>query len=113
MAIKPEADQAYFRSRPEERDLASRLDEGFDITYGHTWGGLAMWLSEPKSHMRERFGFAKELLTIYSEHKRTDARVLTAIEHISRTPEFKHRMERAIVLLVHRGNADETRQLLQ
>ena len=113
MAIKPDADQAYFRSRPEERDLASRLDEGFDITYGHPWGGLGMWLSEPKSHMRERFGFAKELLTIYSEHTRTDARVLTAIENISRTPQFKHRMERAIVLLVHRGNSEDTRQLLQ
>lgn len=113
MAIKPEADQAYFKSRPDERDLAIRLDEGFDVTYGHTWGGLAMWLSEPKPHMKERFGFAKELLTIYSKHMRTDARVLTSIENISRTPEFKHRMERAIVLLVHRGDAEQTRQLLQ
>ena len=72
-----------------------------------------MWLSEPKPHMKERFGFAKELLTIHSKHKRTDARVLTSIENISRTPEFKHRMERAIVLLVHRGNPEQTRQLLQ
>ena len=113
MAIKPEADEAYFKSRPDERDLASRLDEGFDVTYGHSWGGLAMWLSQPKSHMRERFGFAKELLTVYSKHERTDARVLTSIEHISRTPEFKHRMERAIVLLIHCGDAEQTRQLLQ
>lgn len=113
MAIKPEADTAYFSSRLEERALASRLDEAFDVTFGHSWGGLAMWLAEPKSHMRERFGFAKELLTLYSEHTRTDARVLTAIENISRTPEFKHRMERAIVLLVHRGNEDDTRRLLR
>ena len=113
MAIKAEADNAYFKSKPEERELATRLDEGFDVTYGHSWGDLAMWLSEPKSHMRERFGFVKELLAIYSKHIRTDARVLTAIENISRTPEFKHRMERAIVLLVHHGDPDETRQLLQ
>ncbi len=113
MAIKPEADDAYFRSRPDERELANRLDEGFDVTYGRTWGDLAMWLSEPKSHMRERFGFAKELLVIYSKHHRTDARVLTAIENISRTPDFKHRMERAIVLLIHQGDQEETRQLLQ
>lgn len=113
MSIKLEATEAYFNVRPQERDLASRLDEGFDVTYGRSWGDLAMWLSEPKSHMRERFGFAKELLTVYSQHKRTDARVLTAIENISRTPEFKHRIERAIVLLVHQGDKIETRQLLQ
>ena len=64
MGIRPEADSAYFRSRPEEQELANRLDEGFDVTYGRSWGDLAMWLSEPKSHMRERFGFAKELLVI-------------------------------------------------
>ena len=113
MAIKLEADEAYFKSHPEERDLAGRLDEGFDVTYGHSWGDLAMWLCEPKSHMRERFGFVKELLAIYSKHNRTDARVLTAIENISRTPQFKHRMERAIVLLVHHGDPADTRQLLQ
>ena len=113
MAIKLEADEAYFKSRPEERDLANRLDEGFDVTYGHSWSELAMWLAEPKSHMRERFGFAKELLAVYSKHNRTDARVLTAVENISRTPDFKHRMERAIVLLIHNGDPEETRRLLQ
>ena len=113
MAIRPEADHAYFNSRPMERDLASRLDEGFDVTYGRSWDDLGMWLSEPKPHMRERFGFAKELLTIYSRHMRTDARVLTTIENISRASQFRHRMERAIVLLIHRGNRDDTRQLLQ
>lgn len=113
MAIRTEADQSYFMARSEERALASLLDEGFDVTFGRSWGGLGMWLVEPKTHMRERFGFAKELLALYSNHQRTDARVLTSIEHISRTPEFKHRMERAIVLLVHRGDDDDTRQLMQ
>ena len=113
MAIKPEADQSYFMRRATERALASLLDEGFDITFGSGWGGLSMWLAEPKPHMRERFGFAKEVLTLYSKHERTDARVLTTIEHISRTPEFKHRMERAIVLVIHCGDADVTRELVQ
>ena len=113
MAIKPEANDAYFGSRPEERNLASRLDEGFDVTYGRSWGELAMWLSEPKTHMRERFGFVRELLVIYSKHQRTDARVLTAIDNISRASEFRRRIERAIVLLIHCGEPEETRQLLQ
>src|SRR4051812_6412683 len=113
MGIKLEADDAYFRARNDERELALRLDEGFDVTYGESWGDLSMWLLEPKVHMRERFGFAKELLSVYSKHRRTDARVLTAVENISRAPEFKHRMERAIVLLIHQGDAEETRLLLQ
>ena len=113
MGIKPAANEAYFKFKTEEQELASRLDEGFDVTYGNSWGELAMWLCDPKSHMRERFGFSRELLGIYSKHPRTDARVLTAIENISRRPEFKHRMERAIVLLVHNGDPEETRNLLK
>ena len=113
MAIKPEAYEAHFNSRPEEQNLANRLDEAFDITYGRAWNDLAIWLSEPKPHMRERFGFAKELLSVYSKHKRTDARVLTAIEDVSRKSQFRHRIERGIVLLVHHGDSEDTRQLLQ
>ena len=113
MAIKPDAYTAYFNSRSEEQNLANRLDEAFDVTYGRAWNDLAIWLSEPKSHMRERFGFAKELLTVYSKHKRTDARVLTTIEDVSLQSQFKHRIERGIVLLVHHGDSEDTRQLLQ
>ena len=113
MAIKPAAHDAYFDSRPEERALANKLDEGFDVTYGRPWGELAMWLSEPKTHMRERFGFVRELLVIYSKHPRTDARVLTAIDNISRTSEYRHRIERAIALLVHCGKPEDASQLLQ
>jgi hypothetical protein len=77
MAIKREADDAHFMSHPEEREVALRLDEGFNITFGRPHGELAKWLAEPTPHVAERFGFAKELLVIYSRHQRTDARVLT------------------------------------
>lgn len=113
MAMRLNADEAHFRSHLEERELALRLDEGFDVTYGRTHGGLSLWLADPKPHMRERFGFTKELLTLYSRHAKTDARILTAIAHISRIPEFRHRMERAVILLVHSGDDEETRLLTQ
>ncbi|MBX9606354.1 MAG: ATP-binding protein [Gammaproteobacteria bacterium] len=111
--IRDAAEEAYFRSNPIERVLALRLDEAFDISFGSAHGELSMWLADPKTHIRERFGFAKELLVIFSKHRRTDARVLTAIESISRSPEFKHRVERAVVLLVHSGDPDRTEMLLQ
>lgn len=111
MALRLNAEEAHFKTHPDERDLALRLDEGFDITYGRMHGDISMWLADPQEHMRERFGFAKELLTLYSKHSKTDARILTAVENISRNPDFKHRIERAVVLLIHRGDQQLTQQL--
>jgi len=34
MTILPEAQSAYFAARPSEHELALRLDEAFDITFG-------------------------------------------------------------------------------
>lgn len=113
MSIRVDADNTHFLGEPAERDLAQRLDECFTITFGRHHGDLSKWLAEPKAHIAERFGFAKELLVIYSKHPRTDARVLTAIEHISRDPEFKHRIDRAVVLLIHNGNPADTESLLR
>jgi len=111
MGIKPEADR-YFVGNDEERDLARRLDEAFDITFRNTFGGLSFWLAEPKSQTKERFGIQQEVLVIYSPHWKTDARVLTAIENITRSPDFKHRVEKVIFLLVHKGSPEETASLL-
>lgn len=113
MTIKRDADEAFFSARIEERELAHRLSEGFDVTFGRTHGELSKWLADPLPHMRERFGFAKEVLVIYSRHRRTDARVFSAIENISRDSEFRHRIDRAIVMLIHCGDIDETQALLR
>src|SRR6185436_14577065 len=113
MTIRPEVNKTYFRNRPSERELAERLDEAFDITFGRQWAELSMWLADPKPHVRERFGFGRELLVIFSPHDRTDARVLTAIENVSRSPDFKHRIDRAVALVVHSGAAEEAEVLLR
>lgn len=111
MTIKPDADQ-YFQNAEKERDLASRLGEAFDITFRNTRGGLSYWFAEPNSVTRERFGLQKEVLVIYSPFTKTDARVLTAIENIVRAPEFKHRLEKVVFILVHCGAPEETNDLL-
>jgi hypothetical protein len=112
MAIKPEADQLYFQNRPEERRLALALDEAFDVTFGKSYGQLAFWLAEPKNQPRERFGLHQEVLIVYSPHARTDARVLTAIENITRIPDFKNRVERVLFVVVHSGDSEAVQQLL-
>jgi hypothetical protein len=112
MAIKPDANMMYFGSRPEESELADKLDEAFDISFAKTHGELAFWIANPKQRARERFGLQKEVLVIYSPHSTTDARVLTAIENIIRSPDFKHRLDKILFILVHRGDPKATADLV-
>ena len=42
----------YFANAPDERELAIRLDEGFDITFRDARSRLSFWLAEPKQHMK-------------------------------------------------------------
>ena len=112
MSIKFEAEK-YFTNQQEERELAIRLDEIFDITFRNTIGELSYWLAMPKVIARERFGLQQEVLVIYSRHPKTDARVLTGIENITRSPDFKHRVEKVLFLLIHNGVQDETETLVK
>ena len=113
MAIKPDADKSHFLANPQERELAVRLDEAFDATHGARHGQLSLWLLQPTTRTKERFGIQKEVLTIYSPHAVTDARVLTAIDQISRGPDFRNRVEKVVFLVVHRGESDETEALVR
>jgi hypothetical protein len=110
MAIKPDADLVYFSKRSEEQKYARLLQEGFDVNFGNTYGQLSFWLADPHPHIQERFGLHQEVLVIYSQHPTTDARVMTAIENITRHPDFKHRVDKVLFLLIHSGDrtmADE------
>jgi hypothetical protein len=111
MAIKPEAMDIHFAARPDESELARLLDEAFDVTSGTTLGQQSIWIADPKQHVRERFGLQHEVLVVYSPHQTTDARTLTAIEQISRDPSFRHRIDKVIVLLIHRGDREQTEDL--
>ncbi len=111
--IKEEARQMHFSAHSEQQVLAQRLDEVFDITFARKHGDLAFWFASPKHHAVERFGLQKEVLVIYSGHTTTDARVLTAVENISRIPEFRHRIEKVLVVLVHEGDTHKTDELVK
>lgn len=110
--IKHEAYQAFFKARPEQNSLAEKLDEGFEITFGASQGEKAFWLAAPKPHMQERFGLQNEVLVIYSPQRISDARILTSIEQISRGPDFRHRIDKVLVLVVHGAEKEPTDTLL-
>ncbi|EEX14039.1 conserved hypothetical protein [Citreicella sp. SE45] len=104
MAIKEEALNAFFRTQKNQEPLAAALDEVFDVTYGSHQFGQAFWLCQPKQFTAERFGLQREVIAIYSPHSRADARLLTALENISRAPEFRHRVENVVALVIYEGD---------
>jgi hypothetical protein len=106
MTIRADAVNAFFRARPEQELLAAALDEGFEVTYGAHQFGQAFWLCQPKSFVAERFGLQREVIALYSPHPRADARVLTALENISRAPEFRHRVENVVALVIYEGDKE-------
>lgn len=106
MAIKEDALNAFFRARPAQEPLAAALDEAFDVTYGADQFGQAFWLCQPKPFAVERFGLQREVIAVYSPHTRADARLLTALENISRAPEFRHRVENVVALVIYEGDKE-------
>lgn len=111
MTIKPDAYHKFFKSRPEQAALANNLEEMFDVNFGNQNGDQFFWICQPKKHAAERFGLDKEVLALYSPHHITDARVLTHLENVSRAPEFRHRIDKVVALLIHEGDKDETAAL--
>ena len=108
--IRKEIDAQHFRTRARERELARGFDEAFDITHAYSRAPLSFWFAEPKIHAKDRFGFQQELLVIYSPFAKPDARILTAIEKVNAIPDFKHRLEKFVVLVLHDGNSNEMRE---
>ncbi len=112
MTIKQDAFDKFFKDQPNQAVLAKSLDEMFDVTFGNQHGGQFFWLCQPKKHASERFGLEKEVIALYSPHHITDARALTNLENISRSPDFKHRIDKVIAFLIHEGDEVETENLV-
>ncbi|ANK82639.1 MAG: hypothetical protein TEF_18925 [Rhizobiales bacterium NRL2] len=106
MAINEDALNAFFQTHPKQKAAAAALDEAFDVTYGAYQFGQAFWLCKPKPFAAERFGLQREVIAVYSPHARADARLLTALENISRAPEFRHRVENVVALVIYEGDEE-------
>lgn len=113
MAIKDDAYDLHFVSRPEEATLARRLDDSFDVSYGDLKNTYSFWFGDPKKHTCERFGLQQQVLIIYSPHPNTDSRVLNAISSIQEDSRFSYRLDPTLILLIHRGDPVRTRDLLR
>lgn len=113
MSIKPDAHTRFFSAHSDQAKLAEALDEAFDVTFGNQYGGQFVWLLEPKRAVAERFGLQKEIVVLYSPHHKTDARTLTNLENISASPDFKHRIDKVIAIIIHEGDGETTSDLIK
>lgn len=113
MSVKPEAYDRFFSHHLGQLKLANSIDEAFDVTFGSRHGEQFFWLCSPKDHVAERFGLQKEIIALYSPHAKTDARALTNLDGISALAEFKHRVDKAVALIIHEGDQDSSYELLK
>ena len=113
MAIKHDALSRFFSAHADQEKLAQSLDEAFDVTFGNQHGGHFVWLLNPKTNVSERFGLQKEVIALYSPHSQTDARVLTNLENISSSPDFRHRVDKVVALIIHEGDSLSTSELMK
>jgi len=113
MTIKTDAFARFFSGHPEQAVLADALDEAFDVTFGNQHGGQFAWILEPKSNIAERFGLQKEVIAFYSPHSKTDARMLTNIENFSSAPDFRHRVDKVVAIIIHEGDPQAAVELFE
>lgn len=104
--IKQAALELHFYSHPREKELALLLDEAFDISSGRAVEGRSIWIASPKEHIKERFGLTKEVLVVYSDYKKQDARALTFVSDYLTNSKDRDRLDQTLVLLVHEGSED-------
>lgn len=112
MGVRQEAQNRFFATHPEQLPLANALDEAFDVTFGNQHGGLYFWICESKPQIVERFGLQKEVIALYSPHQKTDARTLTQLENLAFNPDFRHRVDKVVALVIHEGEKNSSTELL-
>lgn len=113
MSIKQNALERFFCQHQHQRELAELLEEAFDVSFGNQYGGQYVWILDAKGNVAERFGLQKEVVALYSPHEQTDARALTNLENIAASPDFRHRIDKVVAVLIHEGDARETADLVK
>lgn len=111
VTVHPDA-LPYFEGRAKANQAARSLDEGFAVTYAKSVGELDAWFLKPKEHLVERFGLDREVLAIFSTHRETDARVITAVDNILSDRRYVRRLDPIVALVIHSGDPEATESML-
>jgi hypothetical protein len=92
------------RDRPDLTPLIGGLLSDFDVTWASAarlYGSdVTYFMLQPKKHVREAFGFDKELCLMYMQYSTIQARVFHIANHIMSESPMQGRVEPLVCLLV-------------
>ena len=102
--IHEEVRSGHLARFPDETEILRPFLSGFDVTWGKRRFGhnteLSVFFLKPEAHMGETFGFAQELMLVYSPFRTLEPRSLQAAEQFLEDDPARGRVEKLTLVLV-------------
>ena len=102
--IKENAEEKYFRKHQEVKKIIKPFLSCFSINYAdeqHVANTvIAFFILDPEDHIKEAFGFEKELAVFYSAYDHMEPRAMQAIAHLMDTYPLKNRIDNLNYILI-------------
>lgn len=102
--IQDEVRAFHLKEFPAEERLLQPFLGGFDVTWGRRRHGynteLSVFFLRPEPFMAEMFGFAQELMLVYSPYPRLEPRALQASEQFLEDNPARGRVEKLTLILI-------------
>ena len=110
--IQEEVRTLHLREYPAEEQLLRPFLSGFDVTWARRRHGhntqLSVYFLRPEAFMTEMFGFAQELMLVYSPFATLEPRTLQASEQFLEDDPARGRVEKlTLILLTEAPNPEE------
>ena len=94
----------HFATHPDEESLLRAFLENFDVTWAskrRAFGSdLSVYFLKPEPHMERAFGFASEILAVYSPYDELEPRTMQAIERFVSEEPARGRVDTMIAFLI-------------
>lgn len=102
--IKENANDKYFSKHPDVKRMMSAFLSGFSINYAdeqHVSNTvIAFFILEPEDHIKESFGFEKEIAVFYSAYDQMEPRGMQAIGYLLSNYPLKNRVDNLNYILI-------------
>lgn len=99
-----ELDMDYFNTRAEFRKMVSVFSEDFTITWAADRRAYnckaSIILVRPENHMKELFGFQREIAVFYIKYSEIQARAFQAIESFCNESPLKGRIDQTVSIII-------------
>lgn len=113
--ISQDAQKNFFDTNKKNAELIKFFLNGFDISAAYekhvSNTTIYAYILKPEDHMKETFGFDKELLLVYSPYERMEPRTIQAIDEIYRLYPFYGRVDMLNCFLL--SDADNIEEWIQ